>query len=69
MVVVAVVVVVVMAEWAVHRGQNCENPDSNSNPTRCRVEPWANCPTLHCPSSLSCINEYLTIDSGGYVNE
>ena len=25
--------------------------------------------TLHCPSSLSCINEYLAIDSGGYVYE
>ena len=25
--------------------------------------------TLHCSSSLSCINEYLTIDSGGYVYE
>ena len=23
--------------------------------------------TLHCSSSLSCINEYLAIDSGGYV--
>ena len=25
--------------------------------------------TLHCSSSLSCIDEYLTIDSGGYVHE
>ena len=25
--------------------------------------------TLHCSSSLSCINEYVTIDSGGYVYE
>ena len=25
--------------------------------------------TLHCSSSLSCINEYLAIDSGGYVYE
>ena len=23
--------------------------------------------TLHCSSSLSCVNEYLAIDSGGYV--
>ena len=23
--------------------------------------------TLHCSSSLSCINEYLAIDSGGYL--
>ena len=25
--------------------------------------------TLHCSSSLSCINEYLAIDSGGYAYE
>ena len=25
--------------------------------------------TVHCSSSLSCINEYLTIDSGGYMYE
>ena len=25
--------------------------------------------TLRCSSSLSCINEYLTTDSGGYVYE
>ena len=25
--------------------------------------------TLHCSSSLSCMNEYLAIDSGGYLNE
>ena len=31
------------------------------------LKPWANCFTLHCYSSLSCINEYLAIDIGGYV--
>ena len=31
------------------------------------LKPWANYFTLHCSSSLSCINEYLAIDSGGYV--
>ena len=30
---------------------------------------WASCFTLLCSSSLSCINEYLAIDSGGYVYE
>ena len=25
--------------------------------------------TLHCSSSISCINEYLAIDRGGYVYE
>ena len=33
------------------------------------LKPWASFFTLHCSSSLSCINEYLPIDSGGYVYE
>ena len=33
------------------------------------LKPWASFFTLHCSSSLSCINEYLGIDSGGYVYE
>ena len=33
------------------------------------LKPWASFFTLHCSSSLSCINEYLVIDSGGYVYE
>ena len=33
------------------------------------LKPWASFFTLHCPSSLSCINEYLIIYSGGYVYE
>ena len=31
------------------------------------LKPWESFFTLHCSSSLSCINEYLAIDSGGYV--
>ena len=33
------------------------------------LKPWACFFTLHCSSSLSCINEYRAIDSGGYVYE
>ena len=33
------------------------------------LKPWASFFTLHCCSSLSCINEYLAIDSCGYVYE
>ena len=33
------------------------------------LKPWATCFTLHCPNSLSCINEYLAIERGGYVYE
>ena len=31
------------------------------------LKPGASFFTLQCSSSLSCLNEYLTIDSGGYV--
>ena len=33
------------------------------------LKPWASFFILHCSNSLSCINEYLVIDSGGYVYE
>ena len=33
------------------------------------LKPWASFFTLHCSSSLSCINKYLAVDSGGYVYE
>ena len=33
------------------------------------LKPWASFVTLHCSSSVSCINECLAIDSGGYVYE
>ena len=33
------------------------------------LKPWASVSTLHCSSPLKCINEYLAIDSGGYVYE
>ena len=33
------------------------------------LKPWARFFTLHCSSSLSYINEYLAIGSGGYVYE
>ena len=33
------------------------------------LQSWGSFFTLHCSSSLSCINEYLAIDSGGYVYE
>ena len=33
------------------------------------LKPWASFFTLHWSSSLSCINEYLAVDSYGYVYE
>ena len=31
------------------------------------LKPWASFFTLHCSSSLSCMNEYLALDNGGSV--
>ena len=33
------------------------------------LKPWASLFNQHCSNSLSCVNEYLNIDSGGYVYE
>ena len=43
-----------------------ENPGSNPG---CGVKTVGKFFILHCSSSLSCINEQLAIDSGGYVYE
>ena len=43
-----------------------ENPGSNPD---CGVKTLGKFFTLYCSSSLSCLNEFLTIDSGGYVYE
>ena len=39
------------------------------NPLCYRFEVWAFWFSPRCHSSLSCINEYLAIDSGGNVSE
>ena len=31
------------------------------------LKPWASVFTLHCSNSLSCTNEHLAIDNGGYL--
>ena len=49
--------------------QACYRGSPNSNPLWYRFEVWAFSFSPQCPSSLSCINEYLAIDSGGNVNE
>ena len=49
------------------RTRNRESP--GSNPRCYRFEVWAFSFTSRRLSRLSCINEYLAIDSGGYVNE
>ena len=49
------------------RTHNRESPDSN--PLCYRSEAWGFLFSPRCPCSLSCMNEYLAIDSGVNVNE
>ena len=49
------------------RTRNRESP--GSNPLCYRFEVWAFSFTSRRPSRLSCINEYLAIDSGGNVSD
>ena len=49
------------------RTRNRESP--GSNPRCYRFEVWAFSFTSRRLSRLSCINEYLAIDSGGHVSE
>ena len=55
------------AQWLRGRASGSREPGFES----CAVvlKPRARFFTLHCSSSLSCINEYLAIDSGGYLYE
>ena len=46
--------------------QTLDLEDLGLNPV---LKPCASFFTLHCSSSISCINEYLAVDSGGYVYE
>ena len=57
------------AQWL--RGTDLDSRLWESRLQSCDVvlKPWASFFTLHCSSSLSCINENLAIDSGGYVYE
>ena len=53
-----------VAQWIELRTLNYDNPVGI---LCCRVKPWAGVFTIHCSSSLSCMNVYMTIDSGGYL--
>ena len=47
----------------------CRASESRVGILCCGVKNVDKCFTLHCSSSLSCINEYLAIDIIGYVYE
>ena len=51
----------------VARASNSQSRDSGFESSFCRFEALIISFTPRCSSSLSCINEYLAIDSGGYL--
>ena len=52
-----------------YRDSECRLREPGFESCAAVLKPWASCFTLHCSSSRSCINEYLAINSGGYVYE
>ena len=57
------------AQWLRGRVSDCRLREPGFESCAGVLKPWASFFTLHCSSSLSCTNEYLAIDSGGYVYE
>ena len=57
------------ALWIKERVSDCRLREPGFEFCAAVLKPWASFFTLYCSSSLSCRNEYLTIDSGGYVYE
>ena len=58
------------AQWLRDRASDSRLREPGFESCAAVLKPWASSfSTLHCSSSLSCINEYLAIDSGGYVYE
>ena len=57
------------AQWLRGRALDSRLRDPGFESGAAVLKPWASLFTLHCSSLLSCINEYLAIDSGGYVYE
>ena len=57
------------AEWCGSRASDSQLREPGFESCAAVLKTWASVLTLHCSSLLSCINEYLAIHSGGYVNE
>ena len=66
---IIVVVVFSRVQWLRGRATEYRLREPGFESCAAVLKPWASFFTLHCSSSLSCINEYLTTDSGGYVYE
>ena len=54
-------------QWLRGRALDCQLRESGFESCSAMLQPWASFFTLHCSSSIGCINEYLAIDRGGYV--
>ena len=57
------------AQWLRGRTSDSRVTEPRFESCAAVLKPWACFFTLYCSSSLSCINEYLTVDIGGYVYE
>ena len=58
-----------IAQWLRGRASDSQLRESGFEFCAAVLKPWVNVFTLHCSSSLSCINEYLAVDSGRCVYE
>ena len=57
------------AQWLMGRASDSRLQEPRFESCAAVLKPRASFFTLHCSSSPSCINEYLAIDSDGYVYE
>ena len=57
------------AQWLRGRASDCRLRGPVFESCAAVLKPWASVFTLHCSSSLNCMNEYLATDSGGYIYE
>ena len=65
---IIIIIIICRAQWPRGRASNSRLREPGFEFCAAVLKPWASC-TLHCSSSLSCINKYMVIDSGGYVYE
>ena len=60
---------VTCSQWLRSRASDSQLREPGFESSVVELKSWASFFTLHCSRLLSCINEYLAIDSGGYVYE
>ena len=55
------------AQWLRGRASDSRLRGSRFKSGAAVLKPWASVSTLHCSSSIRCMNEYLVIDIGAYL--